>query len=199
MTMDEIVSLPMDAPIWHNFFTVAPLILVASMGPDGSHNIAPKHMAMPMSWQNYFGFVCSPSHTTYQNIKRDGSFTVTYPRPSQVLLTSLAATPRTEDDVKPSLAWLPTFPASQVKAPFVQDGYIFLECTGARTVDKLGENSLILARIVAAHVHQDALRRPDRDDAELLEQTPLLAYLEPGRFARIKKTHEFPFPTDFKR
>ena len=31
-------------------------------------------MAMPMSWKNHFGFVCTPRHNTYQNIQRSGQF-----------------------------------------------------------------------------------------------------------------------------
>jgi flavin reductase (DIM6/NTAB) family NADH-FMN oxidoreductase RutF len=92
---------------------VAPLVLIGTKEKDG-YDLAPKHMATPMGWENYFGFVCAPRHRTYQNIKHERVFTVSYPRPTQLVLTSLAAASRCGDDAKPSLLALPTFPASQV-------------------------------------------------------------------------------------
>ena len=93
----DVVSLDVNNPIWERFFQLAPIVLIGTTESDGQADIAPKHMAMPMSWENYFGFVCSPRHGTYKNIRRTGVFTVTYPRPSQVLLASLAATPRCDE------------------------------------------------------------------------------------------------------
>ena len=49
------VSLSLDAPVWEKFPTVAPLVLVSTKDPDGQVDIAPKHLAMPVSWQNWFG------------------------------------------------------------------------------------------------------------------------------------------------
>ena len=57
-------------------------------------------MALPLGWQDYFGFVCTPRHRTYHNARRERSFTVTYLRPTQVLLASLAASPREDADRK---------------------------------------------------------------------------------------------------
>ena len=37
-----------DQPIWERFYTVAPLVLVGTLEPDGSHDLAPKHMAMQL-------------------------------------------------------------------------------------------------------------------------------------------------------
>ena len=79
------VPLPLSAPIWDAFFTVAPLVLVGTREEDGSHDLAPKHMAMPLGWQNHFGFVCHPSHATQRNAERTGAFTVSFPRPASVV------------------------------------------------------------------------------------------------------------------
>jgi hypothetical protein len=94
---------------------------------------------------------------------------------------------------------LPIFPAKSIDGLFVQDGYVFLECQLNRIIDDFGSNSLIVGEIIAAHVHQEALRASERDDGQLIFDAPLLAYLEPGRFARIEQTFTFPFPTGFKR
>lgn len=196
---DPLVTLDVKEPIWSHVFIVAPLVLVGTRDVSGAHNLAPKHMAMPLGWDNYWAFVCTPRHSTYRNIQARGEFTVTFPRPNQVLLTSMAATPRTEDDVKPGMALLPTFPADEVDALFVEEGYLFLECALDRLVDGFGENSLVVGRIVAAHVRDEALRGADTDDAEILRKSPLLAYLSWGRFASVREGFVYPFPEGFER
>ena len=196
---DGVVSLDVDSPVWDRFFTVAPLVLIGSREADGRYDLAPKHMVTPLGWQNYFGFVCTPRHATYQNIQRAREFTVTYPKPNQVLFSSLAAECRDAEDVKPALQVLPTFAAQMVDGVFVADGYLFFECRLNRVVDGFGVNSLLVGRIVAAHVDQAALRASERDDNDLIRQQPLLAYLSPGRFTEIQNSHSFPFPAEFRR
>ena len=93
---------------------VFPLVIVGTREADGGHDLAPKHMAMPMSWENHYGFVCAPTHRTYQNIVRDRAFTVSLPTPEQVLQASLAAAPRATDGSKHSLAALSTVPATMI-------------------------------------------------------------------------------------
>ena len=100
------VPLPLSAPIWDAFFTVAPLVLVGTREEDGSHDLAPKHMAMPLGWQNHFGFVCHPSHATQRNAERTGAFTVSFPRPASVVQIALAAEGR-QCGEKPSLDAIP--------------------------------------------------------------------------------------------
>jgi flavin reductase (DIM6/NTAB) family NADH-FMN oxidoreductase RutF len=196
---EELVSLELNLPIWSRFFSVAPLIAVGTREADGNYDLAPKHMAMPLGWGNYFGFVCTPRHRTYQNIRREQAFTVSFPRPDRVILTSLAAAPRCEDDSKPTLAVLPTFPASVIDSIFLKDAYLFLECKLDRIVDGFGENSLIAGQIVAAYVQPQALRVSDGDDRDLLVQEPLLAYLPPGRYAKIEYSFSFPFHQGFQQ
>jgi flavin reductase (DIM6/NTAB) family NADH-FMN oxidoreductase RutF len=150
-------------------------------------------------WENYYGFVCSPGHTTYHNIRRYGAFTVSYPRPSEVLLASLAAAPRCEDLSKPSLLVLPTFPARQVDGVLVQGSYLFLECTLHEILDGFGPNSLIIGKVVAAAAYEDALRDEELDESDQIFHSPLLAYLNPGRMAEIRQSTAFPFPKDFSR
>ena len=195
---DKLIPLATDRPIWDRFFGVFPLVIVGSK-EEGGYNLAPKHLAMPLGWDNYFGFVCSPRHTTYDNIRRHGVFTVSYPRPTEVLLASLAAAPRCEDLSKPSLQVLPTFPARQVDGVLVQDCYLFLECTLHSIIDGFGPNSLIIGNVVAAAAHEDALRSAERDEADLIFEFPLLAYVSPGRLAEIRQTTAFPFPKGFSR
>ena len=196
--VSAVVTLSTDAPIWDRFFTVAPLVIVGTREPDGSHDLAPKHMAMPLGWQNYFCFVCSPRHATQRNAQRTGAFTVSFPWPRQFLQISLAAAGRDEHNAKPSLAALPTRPARTVDGVLVDDASAWLECELERVVDGFGVNTLLVGRVVDAAVLEDAMRGPDRDDGELIDATPLLAYVSPGRFAEIASTMSFPFPADFR-
>ncbi len=194
----QVVSLDVTAPIWERCFTVAPLVLVGTRETDGSYDLAPKHMATPMGWQNYFGFVCTPRHRTYHNVRRERAFTVSYPRPTQVVLASLAASPRI-DDAKPVLDALPTFPARLIDGVFIEDGYLFLECELDRIIDDFGENSLVTGKIIAAHLQESAMRLSDRADEELLSESPLLVYLAPGRYAEVREGPAFPYPIGFSR
>jgi flavin reductase (DIM6/NTAB) family NADH-FMN oxidoreductase RutF len=178
---------------------VAPLVLIGTKDEDGSLDLAPKHMATPMGWQNYYGFVCSARHHTYTNIERTGEFTVSYPKPSQVLYASLAASPRYAGGPKTVLQSFATFPASEIDGDFIEDAYLFLECTHFKTVDGFGDNSLITGKVVAAHADPDFLRSSELDDQELIHDAPLFAYLPPGRFASITRSNAFPFPADMKR
>ena len=195
----RLVELDISESIWERFFWVAPLVLVGTRESDGGHDLAPKHMAMPMGWKNYFGFVCTPRHHTYQNIKRDGVFTVSYPNPSQLVLISLAASPRCGDEEKPALSVLPVFPASVVDGVLVEGATVFLECELDRIIDGFDVNSLIVGRVVAARVDERAERSPDHDDQAVVHDVPLLAYLHPGRFATIENSLSFPFPAGMKK
>jgi flavin reductase (DIM6/NTAB) family NADH-FMN oxidoreductase RutF len=196
---DGLASLDVSKPIWETFFWVAPLVVVGTREPDGAIDFAPKHMAMPLGWDNHFGFVCTPRHRTYQNAKRERAFTVSYPRPDQIVLTSLAAAPRCGTDDKPSLAALPTIPATVVDGALMRDAYLHFECRLDDIIDGFGDNSLITGKIVAASADVDVMRVSDQDDQDLLMKSPLLAYLPPGRYARIDRSYSFPFPAGFRR
>jgi flavin reductase (DIM6/NTAB) family NADH-FMN oxidoreductase RutF len=156
-------------------------------------------MAMPMGWANYFGFICTPRHKTYQNIKRERVFTVSYPRPSQLVLTSLAASPRCGKDEKPALAVIPVFPALKIDGVLAEGATAFLECELERIIDGFEDNSLVVGRIVAARIDEASERMPDVEDQALIHDSPLLAYLHPGRFANINQSLSFPYPKGMQK
>lgn len=194
-----VVSLDPESDFWSRFFTVAPLVVIGTREGAG-HNLAPKHMATPLGWQGYFGFTCTPRHATYHNARRSGAFTVSFPRPSQVVLASLTAAPRCDaSGHKPALDALPTFPAEIIDGVFLADGYLFLECELDRIVDGLGVNSFLIGRVVAVHVRQDALRVSEQAGGELLAEAPLLAYVAPGHYTAIREAFAFPMPAGFTR
>jgi flavin reductase (DIM6/NTAB) family NADH-FMN oxidoreductase RutF len=196
---DDRVEIEPGGDVWQRVFTVAPLVIVGTVEEDGAPDLAPKHMAMPLGWGEYFCFACSPRHATHRNAGREGAFTVSFPRPAQLVEASLAASGRQPDDSKPALTALRTEPARTVGGVLVSGAYLWLECELDRIIDGFGVNSLIIGRIVAASAARDSVRGSDTDDAELLAAAPLLAYIAPRRFAAVGETRSFPFPADFSR
>jgi len=194
------VELDLGASIWERFYTPSPLVLIGTREGDG-YDLAPKHMAFPMGWENYFGFVCTPNHSTYHNVIEWEGFGVSYPRPDQLLLTSLAALGRDTPPGAgaPGTTFLPVEAASSVEGVLLQGAYAQIECTLERIVDGFGPNSLIIGRACRARISPDALRSSEIDDGDLVRRAPLLTYLYPGRYGIIGETHPFPFPADFRK
>jgi hypothetical protein len=58
---------------------------------------------------------------------------------------------------------------------------------------------MIIGAVVAAAVHEDQLCAEDQDEADQVFQHPLLAYLNPGRFAEVRQTVALPLPKGFSR
>lgn len=197
----SMIEITDEGNLWNRCFMVHSLVIVGSKEASGAYNLAPKHMAMPLGFEKYFGFMGTPRKTTYQNIEREKVFTVSFPRPDQVVLSSLTASRREADDSKPIIDRIPTVDARKIEGKFLKDSYFQLECRLSEMLGKFGEWEIIVGEIVAAYVHEDVLRREgeDRNDGRLLRKHPLIAYLHPDRFSIIKKSHAFPFPKDFKR
>jgi flavin reductase (DIM6/NTAB) family NADH-FMN oxidoreductase RutF len=193
-----VVSLATSKPIWKHFYTVSPLIVIGTK-EGHKYDLAPKHMAMAMGQENYFGFVCTPEHATYHNVKKQKEFTVSFPKPSQITLASLAATPRCEENnrSKNIVEFLPTIPGKWVDALFIKDAYLYLECALDRIIDGFGKYSLISGKIIRAYVDETYLKTSDSDQQKMMAQAPLLAFLAYSRFAVIEDSYVFPMPKDF--
>jgi flavin reductase (DIM6/NTAB) family NADH-FMN oxidoreductase RutF len=195
---DGLVSLPVGTGLWERMFTVAPLVLVGTKEANG-WDFAPKHLAMPLGWEGLYCFACTPRHATYRNVQAHPQFTVSFPRPEQIMEMSFAAGGRYEGDVKPALAAVPTVAANVVDGRVVAGCLLYLECELERIVDGFDSASLIVGRVVAASVAREALRGAEVDDADLVHRLGLLAYLPPGRFAVVRESLSFPYPEDFRR
>ena len=195
----EILELPPGGEaLWERVFTVAPLVLVGTVEPDGVVDLAPKHQATPLGWGSHYGFACTESHRTHANVQRTGGFTVSFPTPEQSVLVGQAGSPRFGEE-KSALAAVPTRPATVVEGPLVEGAALWLECELDRVVEGFGTHDFITGTIVAAAAPAWALRDPDVDDADLLGRHPALAYLCPTRFASITESLSFPFPAAFRR
>jgi flavin reductase (DIM6/NTAB) family NADH-FMN oxidoreductase RutF len=183
---------------WDQVFVPAPLVLVATLDEDGAPDLAPKHQALPLGWQGWFGFACTSRHHTHGNARRTGCFTVSYPVASQVVEIGQSAAPRV-DGTKAGLALLPTRPATVVKGVVVTDAALWLECELERVVEGFGEHDLLVGRVVHAAAPRWAVRDDDVDDADLVHDHPMLVYLCPSRFAAVQESWSFPFPAEFRR
>ncbi len=195
-----LISLDPNLPIWDRVFTVAPLVVVGSKGEE-EDDLAPKHMATPLGFGNYFGFVCTPRHVTYDNIKQTGVFSVSFPTPEQLVSISLTASPRNEQISKYDavIRALPTRKAESIDALVIDGAYLYLECELYKIVDGFDDYSLITGQIRKILVDPDFLRTTDLEEGDQILQHPLLAYIAHGRFASIRETYKFPFPKDFQR
>jgi flavin reductase (DIM6/NTAB) family NADH-FMN oxidoreductase RutF len=192
-----LVPIEVDDELWERVFVVSPLVLVGTREPDGSHDLAPKHRVVTL--QSHFGFVCRPNHATWRNAVRECAFTVSWPSPRQIVMASAAASPRCEDGEKKTMRALPTLAATSVDGVLVDGCRFHVECRLDRVVEDLGEEGLLLGRVVAAHADPKALRSKVVPDRTLVHEQPLLAYLHPSQFARIDHSTGFPFPKNFTR
>lgn len=195
----DLVELPAEQPVFETVYTAAPLVIVGTREPSGAGDLAPKHMAFPLGWSEYFGFVCTPEHRTFTNAVRTGGFTVSYPRPADVLDASLAAAPRDDTGEKASLQGVEMVDAEAVDAPAVRGAYAVIECELVKTVEGFGKNELVAGKIVGKHVHTDAYRSDDTEPEAVFERAPVLTYFYPDRYASVSETHAFPFPAGFQR
>jgi flavin reductase (DIM6/NTAB) family NADH-FMN oxidoreductase RutF len=191
------LPLSLDGTLWDDFYTVAPLVLIGTIEIDGSPDVAPKHLAMPLSRSPLFGFVCRPEHATYRNAVATSSFTVGYPSPELVLQASLAAGPRDSEGGKPTLDMMSLSPARVVDGVLVDGCRIQLECQLERVIDDLDDSALVIGRVVAAHASERALRETPEAAHDALAAAPLLAYVHPGRVAAIHETKPFPYHRGF--
>jgi flavin reductase (DIM6/NTAB) family NADH-FMN oxidoreductase RutF len=185
-------SIDTSIPFWDRVFTVTPLVVIGTK-EDDSYDLAPKHMAIPLGFDNYYGFVCTPKHATYKNIKKTEEFTVSFLLPNQVVMASLSASPRCDDISKSKsiVEALPTIKATMVDALCIAESYLFLECELFKIIDGFNENVIITGKIIAAYIDKNYLKDSERDEQQQLKENPLLAYISYGRFAEISETFHF--------
>ncbi len=197
---EDFVSLNTDQSLWEHFYTVAPLVVIGTR-EEGGFDLAPKHMVTPVGFSNYFAFVCTPRHATYQNIRREKRFSVSYVKPDQILLSSIAAIPRcsVEDFTRDVIQHIPTLSSEDGQSVFVADSYLCFDCDLHQVFDGFDDYSIITGTIREAFVHKDYKIYTDQGQQGRIYEHPLLVYLAQGRFAEIRKTMAYPYPKDFQR
>ena len=196
----DFISLDIKESIWEHFYTVAPLVVIGTKEDQG-FDLAPKHMVTPLGFSNFFGFVCTPRHKTYHNIKKHARFSVSFVKPDQILLSSLAAIPRCEvkDFSHEITNQIPTVTSNDGGSIFLKDSYVMLDCSSYKIIDGFDDYSLITGKINSAKVHKNYKIISDEGDQKQIYDHPLLAYIAQGRFASIKETLSYPYPKGFQR
>lgn len=198
MVSRDPVELDLDGPLLDRAFRIAPLVIVGTLEPDGRPDLAPKHMTMPVG-DRHVAFVCTPTHRTLANATATGEFTLSWVRPDDVLLASLAAAPRVPDGTKPALAAIPTRPAVVVDGVVVDQASLAVECRVERIVDGFDRWQVVVGSIVHAEVASDAMLGADEDPHDVLARSPVLAYLHPDHVATIARADRFPYHAGFRR
>jgi len=196
--MSTLTDVEVDSHLWERVLSVAPLVLVGTREPDGDYDLAPKHRIVQLS-DAHFAFVCSQRHSTYRNAVRERAFTVSWPQPAQIAMTSAVSAPRCVDGEKRAMRALPTLPADHVDGVLLLGAYFVIECELDRIVADFGDDELIVGRVVAAHADPAALRSVERPDAALVRARPLLTYVHPTQFSTVEHSTGFPFPKEFAR
>jgi flavin reductase (DIM6/NTAB) family NADH-FMN oxidoreductase RutF len=197
---EDFVSLDTKKSLWEQFYTIAPLVVIGTKEGNG-FDLAPKHMVTPIGFSNFFAFVCTPRHRTYHNIKKEGKFSVSYVKPDQILLSSIAAMPRcsVEDYPRDVVQHIPTVSSEDGENIFVADSYLFLECELHKVIDGFDDYSIITGTVEKALVHKNYKIHSDQEQQGQIYENPLLVYVAQGRFAEVHETMAYPYPKDFER
>ena len=86
---EDLFTLRENLPIWDRVSTVNPLVLVGTKEEDEGYDIAPKAHGLSAGLGQLLRLCLYAAPPDLRQPRREGVFTVTYPRPTQVVLASL--------------------------------------------------------------------------------------------------------------
>lgn len=181
------------------YFTVKPIILVTTLGSNELPNVAPQTQCMSVGrHEEYFAFVCTPEHHTYQNTKANKEFVVNYPGPELIEKVS-AASQSAENVDEVALSGLTSIPSLIVKPPRIKECMVHLECK-VMDIKDLDNGSIILGKVVARSANREVSFKKGmaEESINLLSMHPLLAYIYPDHYASINTAEKFIFPKNYK-
>jgi len=187
-------ELDLNRFVGRNFFWPEGIVLVTTLSPDGMPNVAPKTQAAPVGRRNFWSFACTPSHHTHKYIEAGGEFVINIPGPELIKNISLAARRFALDEDEIRGSELTAMPSREVSPPSIAECRVHLECRLHRIVEGLGEDSLIIGRVVAASADSDIID-PSPDS---LQRHPLLVYVYPDHWTMVKEAERFRFPAEYK-
>ena len=174
------MPLALDKRSWHPSPLPGQIVLVTTVGPDGTVDVAPKSWVSMVSLAGpVLGFGCSTLHRTYANIEATGEFVVNV-APSQVAAEAwsmlLSHGPERLDRSGLTLA-----PASRVSPPVVLDCVAFLECRLIQTT-AFADEVFIFGSVVAGAIAEECL---GGDMAARYRALDPCFYLEEGVYAGL--------------
>ena len=144
--LEDLVEISTEAPIWERFFTVAPLVLVAT---KRAATTTSRRSISPCRSAGRTTSASSAARRTrrHRNLEAHPEFTVSFPRGRPDRQSSLlAAGSRLDDRSKPTLAPFRSSRPARWTACSSRAAALYLECALERVIDGFGENSLIVGR-----------------------------------------------------
>ena len=161
------------------------VVLITTLNPDGSTNIAPKCWAsMVASEPPTLAFNCNREHWTARNVLQSREFVVNVPG---VELAGLVwNTGRLPHPRPVEAAGLTPLPALRVKPPRVAECRAHLECTLERHLT-YGSEVLLIGRIVAASADASVVEASDP-----FRVMKTFVYLEAGTYGVIGEARRIP-------
>lgn len=180
--MDKKKKIPfgLDKRTWHPSPLIGQIVLVTTVNADNSSNVAPKSWISMMAFDPpILALGCNFQHTTARNILRQGELVVNIPGAELaevVWRSSELPHPRPVE-----AAGLTAIPALKVAPPRIEECKAHLECVHDHHVS-YGEEVIILVKIVAVSIDEQALEVPDA-----YEYLQLFAFLEADTFGVIKR------------
>lgn len=189
------------------FYFGTPVVLISTINPDGSNNLAPMSSAWWVNQSCMLGM--SYQSQTVENLIREKSCVLNLPSADLVHHVDRLALYTGKKDVpvykanigytyepdKFQLAGLTAIPADLVRAPLVQECPIQLEATVEQITpfSEAGTIAAIELRMIRVHVEEHILLHPDQDYIDPEKWHPLImnyceffglgAKLQPSRLA----------------
>ena len=157
--MKDKQPLSTDKRVWHPAPLCGQVVLVTTLNPDGSSNIAPKSWVSMMAFDPpLLALGCNLQHWTAQNVLRDREFVVNVPGAE---LAEVVWRSHELPHPRPiEAAGLTSLPALRVKPPRVEECKAHLECVLDQHLE-YGNEVILLGRIEAVSVDRSALEVGD--------------------------------------
>ena len=121
--------------------------------------------AMPAGWFMFasgnppmLAVSVAPTRYTHELISKTQQFVITFPSEGQAKLIDLCGSCTGSEHDKFDEFSIPTQPASVVMPPLIEGSVACLECEVVSSID-VGDHTIFVGKIVAAHVSEKPLRR----------------------------------------
>ena len=153
------VSIEPDKRKWHPSPIIGQLVLVTTTNKDGTSNVAPKNWISYMAFgPSLIALGCNRKHWTAKNILRSREFVINVPGVN--LVDTIWEAGYLDHPRSVESTGLTPIPSLKVKPPRIEECRAHLECV----LDKhfsYGDEVILLGRIVAASIDQEALEAKD--------------------------------------
>jgi flavin reductase (DIM6/NTAB) family NADH-FMN oxidoreductase RutF len=162
-----------------------PTAMVSCAGRNTAPNI------ITIAW---VGVVCSeppivsvsirPGRHSHGLIRESGEFVINIPREEQLRKLDFCGVASGRDVDKFAELGLTPVPGTEVKAPFIKEGPVNLECR-VMEVKSLGTHDLFLAEIVAVHMDEEIMN--DKGKVDIAKLRPIAYCPQASQYWSLKE------------